>query len=85
MAGARHGVQVLSAAFLLDLAATAVEPLNLQMTPKYLDNGQATTLFQDMFFASIPKDGSSSTTRMNSSLLFLGKTDTSGGRGLMGR
>ena len=70
--------QVLSTAFLLDLGATAVEPLNLQMTPKYLDNGQATTLFQDMFYASIPMDGSSSTTLMNSSLMLLGKTDTSG-------
>jgi hypothetical protein len=71
-------LQVLSSAFMLDLQARAVQPLNLQMTPQYLDNGKATSLFQDMFYSSIPRGGVSSTQQMSNNLVFLGKTDTSG-------
>jgi hypothetical protein len=71
-------LQVLSTAFLLDLEADTVQRLNLQMTPKYLDDNKAVTLFQDMFYSRIPVDGTNSTQEISSTLLFLGKTDTSG-------
>jgi hypothetical protein len=69
---------VLSAAFLLDLAGNTVQPLNLQMTPQYLDDGKSTTMFQDMFYSRAARDGLSTTQQMNNSMFFLGKTDTAG-------
>jgi hypothetical protein len=71
-------LQVLSTVFVLDLAANTVQPLNLQMIPQYLDNGKTTSLFRDMFYNSIPRDGLSSTQETNNTLVFMGKTDTSG-------
>jgi hypothetical protein len=71
---------VLSSAFLLDLGANTVQPLSLHMTPAYLDDGTTTTLFQDMFYSSVPRDGLNSTLERNNNLFLLGKSDASGNR-----